>query len=305
MIEGVITLKKISHILFGILSSLFVIILTTMIVAITGKYFFIFNIFFLVPIGTILLGITANIGVNKGMIYGDIPYSKKLRILPIILSLVCFIGIYFFIYKITYISQDMQINYRFMGDHISNFVLKDTLESISFSKFLSYEVINRNYNFYFTFGNGGTVIPVDISTVGALNSNWFWFIVEGLGFIAGGIFMFDGVKRERYCKDCKKYYRTKKLFTAKMVDFEQRLEEFNNSIQNGDSLKKFIASMDKLSFIKRRSYVICTIVYCPTCSKGIMYVKYKRRTGLGFEDMPLKMKEYELGSRVVSLALKR
>lgn len=297
-------MKKISHVLFGVLSSFLVIILATVIVAVTGEHFFIFNIFFFVPIGTILLGIVANIGVKRGMIHGDISYSKKLRILPIALSIICFIGIYFFIYKITYISPDMQLNYEFDGQHVSSFLHKDTLEHITFSKYLSVEVLNRDYDFYFTFGNSGVTVPLNTYTKVTTNSsNWLWFIFEGLGFIAGGIFIFDTVKDERYCKDCKKYFKTKKLFVTSMNDFEQRLEEFNNCLEEGDSLKNFINSLDKLSITNRKSHTIATIVFCPTCSKGILYVKYKRRSGLGFEDVPLKMKKYELNPSVLSTVI--
>ncbi len=110
--------------ILGSLTTGLTILIAVAAVAITGYYLHSFSIFFIFPIGALFSGAASTMGFYWTYYIANRKPVGFDFLISLFLSVISFFGIYYVLYSVTYVSDDMKINYDFQGEHISNFVYK-------------------------------------------------------------------------------------------------------------------------------------------------------------------------------------
>ncbi|MFA7676259.1 MAG: hypothetical protein WCY28_02520 [Candidatus Shapirobacteria bacterium] len=249
---------------FSLIGFLATIVLVVLFNHITGFEIHSFSLFFIIPVGGLLVGA----GASAGFFYGQIKYHKPIRknqyLIGALLGFIAFFGVYYVSYLTTYVAPDNEINYSFEGDHISNFEIDG--ERITFSKYL--EINNQaESQFYFR----GRPMGEGIETGGIVNSIFFYLqllasILAGAGV---GLVM---VGDRKYCDKCKRYTEQKELLKFNVDQYEQVILELTKSINNPSALKK---SIEKLALKEEKviAFAQVELQYCPNCYESCLIIK--------------------------------
>lgn len=249
---------------FTVIGFLATIILIVLFNHITGFELHSFSLFFIIPVGGLLVGA----GASVGFFYGRIKYHKPIRgnqyLVGALLGLTAFFGVYYVSYLTTYVAPGNEINYSFKGDHISNFEIDG--EQITFSKYL--ELNNQaESQFYFR----GRPIGEGVEMGETANSIFFYLqllasILAGAGV---GIIM---VGDRKYCDNCKRYTEQKELFKFNVDQYEQVILELTKSIDSSSALKKDI---EKLALKEEKviAFAQVELQYCPNCYESCLIIK--------------------------------
>lgn len=249
---------------FSLIGFLATIVLVVLFNHITGFEIHSFSLFFIIPVGGLLVGA----GASAGFFYGQIKYHKPIRknqyLIGALLGFIAFFGVYYVSYLTTYVAPDNEINYSFEGDHISNFEIDG--ERITFSKYL--EINNQaESQFYFR----GRPIGEGIETGGIVNSISFYLqllasILAGAGV---GLVM---VGDKKYCDKCKRYTEQEELFRFNVDQYEKVIAELAKSIDDSASLRKIIEK-ESLKEEKVVAFIKVELQYCPNCYDSCLIIK--------------------------------
>ena len=90
----------------------------------------------IIPIGGFIVGAMGAFGYFYGLIKSNQKIKLPHYFVGAIVGLLTYIGIFYFLYSITYLDENNEVNYSFEGDHISNFVTTDSEEPISFLNYI-------------------------------------------------------------------------------------------------------------------------------------------------------------------------
>ena len=143
-------------------------------------------LFFIVPMGGMLLGLLCSTGVYMGLWltaqgprFGHYAFSLAL-------SLGCITMAYYYIYKGTFVDEALAINYEGRGKPLSEFVMKDTNEPVDFPSFLQLLAESQESDVVIRVGHGpaikvaeGVRMPEGLAEL--------QFALSWLGVAAGGL----------------------------------------------------------------------------------------------------------------------
>jgi len=176
-------------ILLGIASTAIAVTIACVAVIFGGIYLHTTTLFFVIPIGGIFAGILCGGGLFWGIHLTHLRSGIWHEIASIFLAVFGWIGIYYGLYETAYMSSDMEINHDFIGVPLRDFVSTNVGRPVTFWDYLTYDVKNRQSSFWIVIGSkksGSVPLPIGSAGLGSLY-NWFKFVLEGIGFVIGGI----------------------------------------------------------------------------------------------------------------------
>lgn len=262
--------------LFALLSLAGTIIIVVLFNHLTGYQLHTFALWFIIPVGGLIVGAAAASGLFYGHLKENKPVGVREYVIGAIMGLVAFYGINYVSYLTTYVDENKDINYSFKGDPISTYELDG--EPITFSKFRELTKESSSQSVYF---HGRTT---DVDTGKTANS-----IIDVLQVLASGLagvlvgFAIAGNKR--YCEKCKKYTKGKILFKFDPDRYEEILNSMIAAANNSIVLQKIIAET-KLSKEKPDAYIQVEIDYCPDCHDSLLVTRvFKQNAKKEFEEL--------------------
>lgn len=227
-----------------------------------------FNLWFIIPIGALLVGAGATSGLFYGHLRYNKPVSKNQYLLGLALGVTALFGVYYVSYQTTYITADNEINYSFKGDPISTYEING--EPITFGKYLEITRQSSSHQFFFR----GVPRGESYDTGEGVNTFYFWLQLIGaaLGGIGVGLAMLGD---KEYCQKCKKYKKEKELFKFDVDVYETILQNLAESIDDTVKLQSLIKNT-KLKEEKVKAYASVELHYCPSCFDSTLQVKVMR-----------------------------
>ncbi|MEJ8553237.1 hypothetical protein [Tepidibacter sp. Z1-5] len=138
--------------------------------------------FFIIPLGGFGVGMLSSCGCY----FADIKFSfkkSKNKFVHIILSsliiVLGFVGVHYLVYTSTYLDSNMNVNYSFNGEHISNYTFDGSDEPINFVTYMVDSISNSSR----TMRLKGSSERIDLGS----NATWNWicFILSFIGYIFG------------------------------------------------------------------------------------------------------------------------
>jgi hypothetical protein len=250
-----------------------------------------FNLWFIIPIGALLVGA----GATAGMFYGHLRYNRvvsgRTYLIGLVMGVVALYGVYYVSYLTTYITPDNEINYSFNGDHISTYEIDG--EQITFGKYLEITRQSSSHQFFFR----GVPRGESYETGEGVNTFYFWLQLIGaaLGGIGGGLVMLGDKK---YCQKCKKYKKEKELFKFDVDEYEAVVGKLGEAITDIPKLNK-LSKETKLKDEKVNAYAEVDLEYCPTCFDSYLLIKVmKLNSDSAFEEVQKFRQTIEVNSEI-------
>ena len=134
-----------------------------------------FSLFYVVPVGSILIGALSSVGYYFGILKSNKKTSNGVRWIGILIALVSFVAIQYGYYFTAYLDDHMNLNYKMEEEHVSNFVIVDTEEEINFISFTKECVNSRSMSFS---NRGRQFMEVEGNKI----VNWIFYGMHGLIF---------------------------------------------------------------------------------------------------------------------------
>jgi hypothetical protein len=157
--SGNLALPLISSVLLGLATTIISILISYLCESLTGYSFQSFFLWFIFPIGALILGMCSSFGVyivakklGKTLIYH--------YFLGVIFSFLAIVGAYYFSFFSCYLDENMKENHLFQGSHISNFIHKETEQPIDFKSYMKMSVENRSDSIFLAVGSKNIKIPI-------------------------------------------------------------------------------------------------------------------------------------------------
>jgi hypothetical protein len=224
-----------------------------------------FSLFFIVPVGAMAIGALASLGYYIGILKSNKKISRSIRYIGYVFALVCFIAIQYGFYHTAYVGEDNVLNYKMKGEHISNYYMHDSDEPMNFISFTTESVNAR----VISFSNSGRN-SIDVEGVKVVN--WIFFAIDFLGMLAGSLFtrllMFGDKK---YCDNCKKYMKNKKLSIFSTSDTEKLNRLQSIAYANSEEIMALI--QNDVTATNGDHYEF-HLQWCPVCKHGYLQLKY-------------------------------
>lgn len=173
-----------------------------------------FSLFFVVPIGAIVIGGLACLGYYIGILKSNMKVTKAIQILSIVITILCFVLIQYGFYYTAYLDENMDLNYKMQGEHVSNYVIGDSEDPVNFFSFTKLIVNSR----VISFSNKGRQL---LEVSGNKVVNWIFYAVGFLGMLAGAFLAQAVIIDKKYCDKCKKYMKQKELLKFPAHDTEK------------------------------------------------------------------------------------
>jgi hypothetical protein len=212
-------------------------------------------------------------GYPRGIIKANKKMSKTQLYFVLILGVLSYVGIQYMFYRMTFISDEMIMNFTGNGSHISEFINMESGKQMTFWNFFVYKVDSSTISFTRRSVNA-LVGGVSFSFL-----NWVFKVIEFLGFLllyAASYLAAFG--RKEYCDDCKKYMTEKHLSTF-TTNIEEKLHALVHSSREKhyEVTKKVIEQNSAEGFESKSPIIVKTILhYCEDCKKGILrFDRYK------------------------------
>jgi len=184
----------------------------------------------------------------------------------------------------------MNLNYKMVGEHISNYAIGDSEEPLNFISFTKLMVESRTISFYHRSRTIGEV-------KGNAVVNWIFFIIDGLGSIFGSVMAYWLVLRDaKYCNDCKRYMKKKSIlkFLATDIDRTIKFQDIDNL--SSDEIKDLFLPTN----VGKNEHYEIIVYWCQECDKGYLKMKYMGKKSKGkIEENLSKSKEFEISSYTV------
>lgn len=240
-------------------------------IAFAAKFFFGWEVtgftLIIIPVGSFILGALMGMGLPNAMIKKHIRKNKQLGLVSLILAIVCAIGIQFMFYEMTYMDES-GINYKFQGDHISNYVISASDEPITFMSFTKFVMNESDFNI----SRRGRSLA---SIKGNATLNWAVYIIELLGFIVGFRFTYSAsLNSAIFCEKCEKYMKEKNIFklVSDVYDKKKHLTEILSQ-SHQDEFISFVDDNPSKEKAQGPTYSDGVIHYCEDCSDGFIVLK--------------------------------
>lgn len=247
-------------IIFGLLTLVVSILLPSAILYFTEFELLHFSMFFIIPVGAIVIGYICGYGYYKGLFLSNKYISKIQIVIGVILSVICMFGIEYVCYQFIRIDPvTNEMIYGFTGDHISNYYLDD-FGQLTFFNYIRFKIENTPISFSYKARSIGTVSNPIIC--------WIFNIIDYLGVTLGVIFAALYQKRHEYCHTCKLYKKKKQLFEIPLsegAEYIQKLEEAKLSNDSSEKISSLLNSYHGDNGLKKQEHYDCEMIYCSSC----------------------------------------
>lgn len=251
--------------IFSLISLLFSIGIPLLILFYTNFNAIHFSLFFIVPVGAIIVGFIGGFGFFFGLRKKDIYISKKYVFLGILLSLITVFGIKYGEYKLTcYTGND--IVFSTSGDHISNYIAPDG-KPFNFISYTKLVVENTPISFSYKTRSLGSVTNPIIC--------WIFFAIDVLGVIIGGALMASVTHDVPYCHTCSKYMDVKDSFGVLVSKDDEFMKDLKTNLDKSSS-RELIEYINKFKVslpIKKEPYFKGIINHCSECRKATLVIE--------------------------------
>lgn len=243
----------------------------------TGFELHSFSFFFIVPLGGLLVGAAAAVGLFYGYLRYNKPVKKTHYVFGAALGVAAFLGIYYVSYLTTYVDANKEINYSFNGDPISSYEIDG--QRVTFSKYLEISQ-NAKSQFYFR----GRPVGDEVETGGGFGALMFYLQILAAA-VAGASVGLVIIGDKRYCENCTKYTKEKELFKFDVEQYEDIVCNLTNAIDKPSVLKKIIKTVG-LKDDKINAFVRVDLDYCPNCYDSHLLIKvFKLDSNSNFEEV--------------------
>ena len=243
-----------------------------------GKIFFgfeatSFSIFFVLPIGAFISGVIMGGGFARGIYKRNIKNTGKTVFINLIFGVLFFVSIQYAYYQVTYLDDNMSINYKFEGKHISEYSFSDSNEPINFISFTVDKINAQTITF----------TRKAVREIGKVEGNklvnWIFFGIDFLGFLFG-VYIAYKIKFDDaiYCEKCALYMKDEVVLklSSNIEEKYARLTEVLAK-ENIEELKKFISENPHTENPMNETYLEGTLYKCEECSAAHLIFKgYKK-----------------------------
>lgn len=252
-------------ILFGLISLLLSILLPVLITFFTGFEVMRFSIFFIVPIGALIIGYICGYGYFKGLSKSNTFVSRRHFIIGLILSLICILGIKYATYMVTCVDPyTSEIVYTLDGAHVSNYVMEGYGE-LDFLTYNQYMIETTPISFI---NKGHSLGEVSNPIVG-----WIFAIIDYLGVAVGCLFYGFVLRDQPYCHKCMLYKKEKEFFKLSKINGSEFFKKIEGSLSNIDMDESFNSLINEFKLddsIENEEYYLCKIIYCEECKESLL-----------------------------------
>ncbi len=277
-------------VILGAISLILSVLLAVAIHSFTSFDIMSFSIFYVIPLGSIIIGTIACLGYYWGLFITNKKINFSLLIIGLLIPIIAYIGVQYGYYTTAYLDENMSLNYKMEGEHISNYAIGDSDEPLDFISFTKLMVDSRVISFY----NRKRAIG-DVEGNAILN--WTFFIIDGLGAIFGSIVALGLVKRNtKYCDDCKRYMKNKSIlkFLATDLDRTIRFQDIDNL--SPDKIKELFLPME----VGKNEHYEIIVHWCEMCDKGYLEMKYMEKNSKGeMTENDKRSKEFEISADTI------
>lgn len=253
-----------------------------------------FSLFFILPVGSIFIGTIACLGFYWGLFIRNKKLNSLWVIIGLLIPIMAYIGTQYGYYATAYLDDDMNLNYKMVGEHISNFAIGDSDEPLNFFSFTKLSVESRVISF------SRRARPIG-EIEGNAAVNWIFFIIDGLGSIFGTLIAAGIVIRKtKYCDDCKRYMKFRSIFKIPANDLDRviRCQDIDNL--SPDKIKQLFSAITS----DTEEHYEVFIHWCQDCSNGHLEMQYMERDSKGkMTENDRKSKEFKISSNTVKLLL--
>jgi hypothetical protein len=265
---------KILPIILGVLTSLVTSVSIFIFDVFTGRSIHTMFIFFVLPFGSLLVGMGSGCGFYLGSKLANTKPQKLDIIFVIVFGILSFFTVIFFQYSFSFCGYDSKDNFVVVTklSKPENFV--PISDQIEFSNYVN--IINTSSEYSFTPHGVKTSKGVEIGET----ATTFLFYVQILGAALGSLSMGLMVAQSRYCDKCQKYYKSNVLKKFNLEKFDQYAISINTNISDGKALKKLINEFDILDD-KKNTFGQIDHLYCPSCYESLLVVKFFKKQERG------------------------
>ncbi|MEK4059067.1 MULTISPECIES: hypothetical protein [Paenibacillus] len=257
---------------WGVITAAVSVIVQLLILSLLGFNFFSFSVLFIIPVGGIILGGIATFGYFSKTVRQGLKPNKNNYLISVIFILLSFSGFMYGEYQMAYVSSSNEINYKFEGEHISNFVFGESDEPITLLNYYDYKFNNSSLSI-FSRGHVGNAIDIEPNKWVNISK----FLIQCLGLLIGGLSAGLLVTSGKtHCSSCNKaYLQEHKLLDVNDEMIEPVLSEINLYIQNnnGEGLTKYITEQKALCEGGASDTNVkygFKFGHCPNCQQGYL-----------------------------------
>jgi len=140
-----------------------------------------FSLFFVVPVGAMVTGTLGCLGYYFGVLKQNVKQTKVIRWTGIVIALICFVVVQYGFFYTAYLDENMDLNFKMQGEHVSLYAIGDSDEPINFFTFTQEMVNSRVISFS---RRGREILEVEGNKV----VNWIFYVVDLIGALLGALF---------------------------------------------------------------------------------------------------------------------
>lgn len=251
-------------ILFGLVSAFITAVICVVIHSFTRFDFSSFSIFFIIPIGSMTIGTIGCLGHYIYILKANIKTSKATRWVGIVIALICFVAVQYGFYRTAYLDENMNLNYKMQGDHISEYPMDDSNEPMNFITYTKLMINLRTYSFS---NKGRQLFEVEGNKI----VNWIFFGIDVLGALVGA-FIAEAfvIGSKKYCDNCSKYMTKQQLLKFSTSD-KDRLLYFKRI---AEIEPREIIHLVKGDVAVTGEYYDVSLEHCESCNAGYLHLDY-------------------------------
>ncbi|HOM02043.1 MAG TPA: hypothetical protein PLH43_04360 [Acetivibrio sp.] len=190
----------------------------------------------------------------------------------------------------------MNLNYKMVGEHVSNYAIGDSDEPLNFISFTKEMVNRRTINFFIRKRAVGEV-------EGNVVLNWIFFVIDGLGSALGSIFAMGFViGSKKYCDDCKRYMKEKSILKFLSTDIDRTIKFQDIERLSPDQIKGLFLTTK----VGRNDHYEVVVHWCEGCDNGYLEMKYMQKNSKGkMEENTNMSKEFKISPDTVKAILEQ
>lgn len=292
---------------WGVITAVVSVILQLLILSILGFNFFSFSILFIIPAGGIILGGISTFGYFYKIVRQGLKPNKNNYLISVIFILLSFGGFIYGEYQMAYVSSSNEMNYKFEGEHISNFVFGESDEPVTLLKYYDYKINNSSLSI---FSRGHVSNAIDLEPNKWVNVSKFFIQFVGLliGGLCAGLLVTSG---KTHCSLCKKaFLQEHKLLDVNDEMMESVTSEINQYIQNnnGEGLTKYLTEQKAFCEDEASDTNVkygLKFGHCPNCQQGYLIKScYTLDKHGNFEEQEDKKAVTSISQEIVKSVLK-
>jgi fumarate reductase subunit D len=130
-------------IIYGLLTTIFSVFIALGMMYLLEFPLYSMSALFIIPVGAIAFGLLSSIGYVRAKEKSNY-INIKTYITALLFGVIAFFGIQYGEYRMAHVNNESEINYKFEGEHISNFIMDDSTEVIGFFNYNKLKFENGN-----------------------------------------------------------------------------------------------------------------------------------------------------------------